>query len=376
MKKSNPGLRLLSLVLALVLMFSITACGGSSTPAPAPATQPGSSSPEGAATEKKDIGDSLVIYTAEPDASMEILLKGFNALYPDCEVEVVYGSAGELASRIKAEAASPQADVMFSGLNAGDGNSYEQYFEKYTSSHNSELIEDCQTNNGYYNYVIVSPCCFYVNHSILKEKGVTINSYEDLLNPALKGLIVTSDPNSASAAWNNLSNILTVFGHDTDKPWDYIDKLLGNGLVITSSSSAVFTSVTNGEYAVGLTYEGGAANQVRDGATDCEIIYPTEGSGYIVTAAAIVKNCKNYDAAVAWVEYVTSADAQAAWAGELGTTRVTNASAKFDSAYIKPYDSITWKTRDIDWLVANKTSILEKWNEIYNKYNTPFGFAS
>lgn len=368
MKKATTGQRLFSLALALLLVFTAAACGGNSAPAPAPQPNPGTDAPE-SAPEKVDIGKSLVIYTAEPDASMEILLEGFAKLYPDCEVEVVYGSAGELASRIKAEAGSPQADVMFSGLNAGDGDSHAAIFENYMSSHDSEMIDGTRNHNGYYNYVIVSPSCFYVNHSLLKEKGVTVKNYEDLLQPELKGLIVTSDPNSASAAWNNLSNILTVFGQDTDKPWEYVDKLLANGLVITSSSSTVFTSVTNGEYAVGLTYEGGAANQLRDGATDCEIIFPPEGNGYIVTATAIVKGCRHYDAAVAWVEYITSAEAQAAWAGELGTTRVSNSNAKFDSAYLQPYDSITWKTRDIDWLVANKANILEKWNALYNKYN-------
>ena len=362
--------KLFASLLSLLMVLSLAACGGSSAPAASSAAPEAASAEPASEAAAPEIEDSLTICTAEPDASMEILLEGFKKLYPDCDVEVVYGSAGEMTSRIIAEADKPQCDVMFSGINACDGDSYEPYFEKYVSTHDGELIEDCRSNNGYYNYVIISPCAFYVNHDILDKLGVKApTSYEDLLNPKLKGQIVTSDPNSSSAAWNNLSNILTVFGTEKQETWDYIDKLLANKLVITESSSTVFTSVTSGEYAVGLTYEGGAANQLRDGAQNCEIIFPSNGSGYIVTAGAIVKNCQHPNAAKAWIEYTTSTDGQSNWASQLGTTRVTNASAKYETEWLQDYSSIKWVTRDIDWLVKNKAAVLEKWNATYNKYN-------
>ena len=59
---------------------------------------------------------------------------------------------------------------------------------------------------------------------------------------------------TASAAWNNVSNIMSVFGADSDEAWSYIEQLMPN-LVIAGSSSACFKSVQQGEYVVGLTYE-------------------------------------------------------------------------------------------------------------------------
>lgn len=361
------GKKLLVLLLVLSTVAAMSACGGKTAAPPAPSENQDPAKE----TDVEDIGKELIVYTAEPSASMDILLEGWYKLYPDCEVDIVYGSAGEMTSRIKAEAAKPQADIMFSGINAGDGSSHEAIFEKYMSSHDNDLIEDCRNVNGYYNYVIISPSCFYVNKTLLEKQGITdpIKSYEDLLRPELKGLIVTSDPNSASAGWNNFCNILTGYGYEGEAAWDYIDKLMSNGLVITSSSSTVFTSVSNGEYAIGLTYEGGAANEIRNGVDDCEIIFPQEGNGYIITAAAIVKGCPHPEAAEAWVEFVTSSEGQGAWADGLGTTRVTNAKAKFSSPYLQEFDTINWKTRDIKWLTENKKSLLEKWNSIYNKYN-------
>ena len=369
---------LVIIVLMLIALLGVAACSATTTPTPSDVAPVETSIPEAAAPSEEpedipevvDIGDALVIYTAEPDASMEILLEGWYAMYPNTKVDIIYGSAGEMTSRIIAEADNPQADIMFSGINGGDGDKYRPYFEDYLSTHDEELFEEYRNNNGYYNYVIVSPSVFFLNHTLLNELGVTsVENYDDLLQPELKGLVVTSDPNSASAGWNNLNNILNVYSENIEDAWDYIDQLMANGLVITSSSSAVFTSVSNGEYAVGLTYEGGAANQIRNGITDCEIVFPSDGNGAIVTAAAIVKNAPHREAAIAWVEYVTSADGQAAWAQQLGTTRVTNSKAVFETAYLQPYESIKWVPRDIDWQVENRSYILDNWNALYNKNN-------
>ena len=53
-----------------------------------------------------------------------------------------------------------------------------------------------------------------------------------------------------------LATILVVMGgYESEEAWDYIDKLLANGVVVGNSSSAVYRSVYEGEYVVGLTYE-------------------------------------------------------------------------------------------------------------------------
>lgn len=101
----------------------------------------------------------------------------------------------------------------------------------------------------------LSTVVFCINKDLEAELGLEINSYEDLLDPKLKGQIVTADPNSSSSAWNNLSNIMAVYGMDSDEAWAYIEKLMPN-LVIAGSSSAGFKSVQQGEYARGSDLRG------------------------------------------------------------------------------------------------------------------------
>ena len=55
------------------------------------------------------------------DNDIDNLIEAFNEVYPNVEVEVVNGSAGELAARIRAEKDNPQGDLQWGGLSPADG---------------------------------------------------------------------------------------------------------------------------------------------------------------------------------------------------------------------------------------------------------------
>ena len=317
----------------------------------------------------EDIGDSLVVYTPQTEKDCEVLVEGFNELYPDCYVEIITGSAGELTARIAAEKDNPAGDVMVGGLNQTDGDKYADIFAPYVSANDSELLPAYQNNNGMYSYNFMVPVCFVVNTTILNELGITVKSYQDLLQPELNGRIIVADPNSSSAGWNNYSNILSCFGYDSPETWDYLEKLMNNKLIVVTSSSTVFKSVGNGEYAVGLTAEDQAATLLRDGNTEVAIFYPEEGCSAFAFAGAVIKGCKHEAAAKAFLDYTLDAHWQGVRAQAQGTLRMTNPNAKYESEYLKPYDEIKWVDRDISWLTANKDLCLEKWNELYTKAN-------
>ena len=253
--------KILALVLALCMIFALCACGQSAAPAEQPAKNEapaadGAAPAEDAAVEE-DLGDTLVLYSSMTEADLDALKTCFNEVYPDIEIEVISGSAGEFTAKIQAEAGNPQGDVTWGGLADSDGDKYAEIFEAWVSDNDDEQMEGYSTPNGFYSMDHLSTVCFCVNTELEKELGLNIQSYEDLLDPALKGKIVISDPNSSSAAWNNLCNIFSVYGIDTDEAWDYIDALLEN-MVVVEKSSVCFNSVSDGEYVVGLTYEDGA----------------------------------------------------------------------------------------------------------------------
>ena len=207
---------------------------------------------------------------------------------------------------------------------------------------------------------------FCVNTDLEAELGIEINSYADLLNPALNGKVIISDPTSSSAAWNNLSNIFAVYGNDSDEAWAQIEGMLQNGLIVVGSSSACFKSVQQGEYVVGLTYEDGAITLVKDGATNIEVRYPSNGTSATVFGCGLVKNGPNPENAKAMIDFICSAEGQTALAAaQQGTLRYTNAGYTApEGAWLKPSSEIKWVDRDVEYLTANKDAILEHWNNL------------
>ena len=364
--------KFLALILALVMVLALAACGSSQTAQPAataaPAAEQSAEAPADA-EQPVDIGNKLVICSSATDLDLEAIKEGFNQIYPDVDIEVVACSAGEGVARVQAEGDNPSIDVFYSGLNQADGDRYAGIFEPYVSSYDADLPAEYQSNNGYYNYDHLSTTVFCVNTELEAELGLDIKGYKDLMDPALKGKIIFSDPTSSSAAWNNLSNIFAVYGNDSDEAWSVIEGLLANEMVVAGSSSACFKNVQQGEYVVGLTYEDGASTLIKDGAENIKMVYPEEGASAFAFAATIVKNAPHMDAAKAMIEYLQSPEGQSFRANYVGTVRFTNPNVVVETSYLPAEDQINWVVRDIDWLVANKSAMLDKWTALYQQYN-------
>lgn len=313
----------------------------------------------------EDLGKSLVLYSSMTENDLNNLLSGFGEMYPQIDVEVVNGSTGELTSRIRAEKDNPQGDLMWGGVNNSDGDTHADIFEPWLSDHEDEIKDDYKSSNGFYNLDHLSTVVLCVNKNLEAELGIEIKGYADLLNPKLKGRIVLSDPNSSSAAWNNLANIMTVFGEDSEESWTYVENLMKNDLIIVTSSSVCFKGVEAGEYVVGLTYEDGASTLLKSGSENIRMVYPEEGASAFAFGVAIIKDAPHMAAAKAMVNYLMSAEGQSDLGTALGTLRFTNANANYVTPYLPPDAEINWVSRDIPWLVENKLQLLDHWNTLY-----------
>src|SRR5699024_6797963 len=151
------------------------------------------------------------------------------------------------------------------------------------------IIEEYQNDHGLYTPYTLDGSVLIVNPDVVGD--IDITSYEDLLNPELKGKISSGDPANSSSAFAQLTNMLLAKGgYESDEAWDYVKDLYTNiDGKISSSSSNVYKSVADGEMAVGLSYEDPVAKLIQDGA-NVEIVYPEEGSVFLPASAAIIKD--------------------------------------------------------------------------------------
>lgn len=313
----------------------------------------------------EELSGSLVLYSSMTENDLNNLIDGFNELYPDVEIEVVNGSGGELCARITSEKDNPQGDVMWGALSNSDGDVYSDIFMHYLSPYEADLPDEYKSANGFYNLDHLSTIVFCVNKELEAELGLDIRTYEDLLDPKLKGLVVLSDPNSSSAAWNNLSNIMAVYGNDSEAAWAQVEGMMKNEMVISTSSSVCFKSVDAGEYVVGLTYEDGASTLLKSGSDNIRLQYPENGASAFAFGCAVIEGAPHEAAAKAMVDYLMSPEGQSRLGNALGTLRFTNPKAEYETPYLPASSEIKWVVRDVDWLTENKEQILTHWNELY-----------
>ena len=366
---------------------AMTACGGSSSSTSTAASTSAAAS-TGAASAAEASG-KLVIYSPNSDTQIDCTLtNGFMVKYPNIEVELQSMGTGDVLARIEAEKENPQADIDWGAINfnfyafqglQGDGIKLLLLAKQETGLPIVSEIMDASHIPLFEDVDIIQVGARNMqNFTLLKELGVEVKGYADLLQPELKGKIAMGDPTASSSAFAELTNMLLDMGEgDTpadrymsDAAWDYIAKFIDNidGIVL-SSSSQVYKNVIAGEYAVGVSYEDPVVQAIIDNKdnpdADLSLVYPEEGAVWLPAGVAIVKNAPNMDNAKLFVDYVLSEEAQTALSKT--TIRGTMTSIAQDCPEMKPFEEINVVYEDQAAVAELQTEMLEKWTNLLTK---------
>lgn len=313
---------------------------------------------------------TLVLYSTIGDAEYHYFVDPFLEKYPNIEIELVTGGAGELKTRIASEAGNPQGDVMFGGLVYSDAINYADLWEGYVSPNVAKM--GLPKKSKELNWITTQVVNLLVNKKELAKLGIKVEGYEDLLQPELKGKIIMADPTSSSSAWNNLASMMTVMGNGdptNPKAWEYVEKFIAQlDGKISSSSSKTYKDVLKGEYPVGVTYEGPCIQYFEDGvAGDLEIVYMKEGTISTTFGTAVIKNAPHMENAKLFADWVCSDECQAI----LNATVQRGANLKIASTnpYVLDASKIKFVTFDEEFFAVHQAEIKQRWTESWAKIN-------
>ncbi len=304
----------------------------------------------------------LVLITATAADNLDVLVPAFEAA-TGIKVELITASTGEVYSRIQNETNNPSADVTW--ISASYVSRDTSFFTPYVSAHNAELPEAFQTQDGYINYTNFTMPVLLVNKKLVDKE---IKGYKDLLDPALFGKIAHGDAAASSSAYNHLENMLmSIGGGDlfADSAWEYVEAFLKqlDGKIINSSGT-IYKGVEAGEYAVGLTWDTPCLAYLAQGIDYLDMVVMEEGALCSASGVAIIKNCKNEEAAKAFVDFMTSKEAQ-----ELMGTKVPGANPiRTDvelASYKKGLADMNASLVDAAFSAANKPAVLERYQDLY-----------
>ena len=306
----------LALLLAVVMVLSLAACGGK-TEAPAATEAPKTDAP--AATEAAE-ADPMKDLIAAAQAEGELTVYGSceeEYLAAACEhFQELYGikvnyqrlSTGEVQAKIEEEKGNPSADVWFGGTtDPYNVLAKEDLLEPYAAQNASHLLSDMYKDpDGKWYGIYKGILGFMVNTTELARMNLEAPAdWKDLLKPEYKGLIWLSNYNTAGTAKLVINTMIQKYGHD--EGIQYLVDLDKNIEVYTKSGSGPSKNVGTGECVIGIGFLHDGITQIVDnGYTNVELVIPSSGTSFEVGATAIFKGAAHSNAAKLWIEYALS----------------------------------------------------------------------
>ncbi len=305
--------------------------------------------------------NNIIIYCSHSTDFTKPIIDGFEKK-TGIKAYVVHLGTGDLLDRIEKEKDNPLGDVMWGG-SLSTLSPYKEYFEEYKSSNEENVYEDYKNSDGKITCFSVVPSVLIVNTDVIKD--IKIEGYADLLNSELEGKIIGANPEKSSSAYEQLINQLYAMGNgNPDNGWEYVQALNSNMKDnIVSSSSNVYKKVVSGDYGVGLTYEEPAVKYSKEN-NNIQIVYPKEGVIAKADGVAIVKGSKQSENAKKFIDYVTGVEVQTLLSNELNRRSVRN-DVKAGKG-MKNTNEIKLIYDDSNWVLNNKSNIIEKFNETNN----------
>ena len=291
-----------TVLLVLLLAGSLFAAGASE----AAATASENDSPLVAAAKAEG---ELIVYGSCEEPYLAAACAKFEEMYG---IKTVFQrlSTGEVQAKIEEERGNPSADVWFGGTTdpynvlAAEG-----FLEPYQAENASHITKSVyKDSEGRWYGIYTGILGIMYNKDEVARLGVDIpQDFADLTDPQYKGLIWTSNYNTAGTAKLIINTVVQKYGHD--EGIKYLVDLDKNIHVYTKSGSGPSKNVGTGECVIGLGFLHDGIYQVVDNGYDnIGLVIPSSGTTCEIGATAIFKGAKHPNAAKLWIEFALSPD--------------------------------------------------------------------
>ena len=326
------------LLMISVLMVLVVACGGGG---------------DDGVVDEVDV-TRVSLYTHNTEVEMTDFLKDLKD-ETGLEVDSLKGSGGVLWSRIESEFPNVQADMQWGSLHSFTLLAEEKdMLHAYKSPEWEAVPDQFKDPDGkwygwsyWFNVVAV-------NTDLLEELGLDKpTSWADLLDPQYEGELVITDPGTSTTGYVFVSTIIQLMGEE--EGWAYLEALNKNVGQYVQSGSAPAQMVAEGEYAIGISWDGAVFSRIAEG-YPMDYVIPEEGVGYDLDCIFIFKGAKNLEGAQKVIDYV-------------GSERGMKAVAEHRSMVTRPgiAGAIDFEPNFIDydavWAADNRDRIMEMWRE-------------
>lgn len=319
------------------------------------------------------LSGELTVYTAIEEELIPQYLETFEEKYPDVDLNIVRDSTGVITAKLLAEGKNTEADVVW-GTAASSLLALENkdMIEGYTPEGSDKILapykdseqpEKWTGNTAFMTGIVV-------NKEELKKRNLEVpKSYEDLLKPEYKGLIVMPHPASSGTGFLTVSAWLQMMSEE--EGWGFMTKLHKNIGTYTHSGSKPAKLASAGEYPIGISLVYSGVQQKQEGAP-VEVVLPEEGLGWEVEANALIKkdDKESDELAKAFLDWALTDEVMKKYYDANGFSTMENDFEK-PEGFPEDVEKKMYKDNDLKWAAENRDQILEKWEEQYGSKAEP-----
>lgn len=308
---------------------------------------------------------TLTVYTALEADQIKAYQAAFEKKHPDINIQWVRDSTGIITAKLLAEKDQPQADAIWGLAGSALGlMAAKDMLAPYAPQGLERIDPKMRDANNPPAWVGMDgyAAALCVNTIEAKKHNLPIPStWEDLTKPVYAGKIVMPNPASSGTGFLDVSAWLQLFGED--KGWEFMDKLHQNIGAYTHSGSKPCNLAASGEYAIGVSFDYRGARLKQDGAP-LELVFPSEGLGWEVEAAAIMKGTKNLEAAQKLADFSASEEANHLYKTNFAVLAIPAIATS------NPHLPADLNTRlinnDFVWAAENRERIVDEWTKRYD----------
>lgn len=232
-----------------------------------------------------DDENRVVIYSCGEGMRNETLLASLHDDLPEYDIRIHYVSTGNAAARLKAEGTSNECDIILM-LEGGYMLELDEIFADLSSYDFTVFCDDLVVSERIFPFTRESGCVAF-NAQELERRGIAAPaSYDDLLDPAYRGLISFPNPKASGTGYNFLKAMVNMRGEA--EAFAYFDSLAENIYQFASSGSGPVNALVQGEALIGFGLMFQAVSEINAGAS-LEIARFDEGNPWTMNGIAAIQ---------------------------------------------------------------------------------------
>jgi len=320
------------------------------------------------------MGKEVLLYAAFDEPTLRAITDNFTAA-TGIEVKWVIGGAGEVTTRIMAEAGRPGADVLMGGTIIYHNLLAKEGLLAAVEAPNAAAIPAAfKDPEGRWFGWYVAPWGYVINTKLLAEElpGVPEpKTWEDILDPVWEGHVLSGHPATCGGGYDfiisqifRFKELAPLFGFEDSlaagekAAWNWFEALNKNVLVFNTACPETIALTAQGQGIVGLSWANDILVWIEKG-YPIKLIVPPD-CPYAAGGVSMIKDGPNPDAAAEFVNFVLSPESQA-----------INAKAyrwPLNPEVSPPEGAPSWESFmpvmfDLEWAGTNKERLLDEWEK-------------